>query len=369
MINLPMLGAVGLDPDPVLCPSAYPGAVSSPGRGSDYAQLARLVRDAGLLVRRPARYGMRIAATLAFYAASWVAIVWVGDSWWQLITAVVLGVAVTQVSFLGHDAGHLQIFDTRHANDRFGRLMSAITGLSFGWWVGKHTRHHANPNKEDHDPDIGDGVFAFTTNQIAARSGALGRVVAARQAWLFFPLLTFEGYNLRVASLLSLRPGGQRSGRGGNRAVELSIWIAHIAVYCTALLLIMSPLKVLAFVAIHQGVWGFYMGCSFAPSHKGMPIIAADEDVDFLRRQVLTSRDVRGGVFTDLLLGGLNYQIEHHLFPSMPRANLRRAQELVRSYCTAHDVAYCQTSLIGSYLAALRHLNTLGAPLRGQNRS
>ena len=111
-------------------------------------------------------------------------------------------------------------------------------------------------------------------------------------------------------------------------------------------------------------VWGFYLGCSFAPSHKGMPTIAADEDVHFLRRQVLTSRNVRGGIFTDLLLGGLNYQIEHHLLPSVPRANQKRAQQLVSGYCASRDIAYCQTTLTGSYIAALGHLNTLGAPLR-----
>jgi fatty acid desaturase len=339
-------------------------AASRLGRSTDYAQLCSLVRDAGLLQRRPGRYGARIAATVAFYAATWAVIVWLGNSWWQLLAAAVLGVAVTQITFLGHDAGHLQIFTSRRANDRFAQLISVITGLSFGWWIGKHNRHHANPNKEDHDPDIGDGVFAFTTTQIAARTGGVGRVIAARQAWLFFPLLAFEGYNLRMASLLSLRPGAQRSTRGGNRAVELGIWITHLTVYCTGLLLIMSPLTALVFVAIHQGVWGFYMGCSFAPNHKGMPVIAADDNVDFLRRQVLTSRNVRGGVFTDLLLGGLNYQIEHHLFPSMPRANQRRAQQLVRSYCSTHNIAYCETTLPGSYIAALRHLNTLGAPLR-----
>ena len=63
------------------------------------------------------------------------------------------------------------------------------------------------------------------------------------------------------------------------------------------------------------------MGCSFAPNHKGMPTIAPEEELDFLRRQVLTSRNVRGGLLTDFALGGLNYQIEHHLFPSMPRGS------------------------------------------------
>ncbi len=93
----------------------------------------------------------------------------------------------------------------------------------------------------------------------------------------------------------------------------------------------LSPEKAVAFAAVHQAVWGIYMGSTFAPNHKGMPIIAAADNLDFLRRQVLTSRNVRGGWFTDFALGGLNYQIEHHLFPSMPRGSLRHAQPIVRA--------------------------------------
>ena len=106
------------------------------------------------------------------------------------------------------------------------------------------------------------------------------------------------------------------------------------------------------------------MGCSFAPNHKGMPTIAPGGKIDFLRRQVLTSRNVRGGWFTDFLLGGLNYQVEHHLFPSMPRANLRKAQAVVRAHCAAHRINYTETSLFGSYAMVLKHLHDLGAPLR-----
>jgi fatty acid desaturase len=119
---------------------------------------------------------------------------------------------------------------------------------------------------------------------------------------------------------------------------------------------------------VHQAVFGVYMGCSFAPNHKGMPVIAPGENLDFLRRQVLTSRNVRGGWWVDLLLGGLNYQIEHHLFPNMPRPNLRKAQRLVFEYCQEHHISYTQTSLVGSYRAALGYLHALGAPLREGTR-
>jgi len=300
-------------------------------RGSDYAALSRLIRDAGLLQRRRLAYALHLGFTLVVYAAVWVVMAWVGDSSWQLLLAVALGVAFTQVAFAGHDGGHQQIFASRRANDLFGRLSgNLLVGLSYGWWVGKHNRHHAHPNREDHDPDIGEGVLAFTTGQAAGRTGRLGRAITRRQAWLFFPLLTLEGLNLHVASVRSLLSGGERSGRGGRRAVEAVLLGLHLAAYVTALLLIMSPTTALLFVAVHQAVFGLYMGCSFAPNHKGMPTIAADDRVDYLRRQVLTSRNVRGGWVTDWLLGGLNYQIEHHLFPNMPRFALRRARPLVK---------------------------------------
>lgn len=86
--------------------------------------------------------------------------------------------------------------------------------------------------------------------------------------------------------------------------------------------------------------------------------------MDFLRKQVLTSRDVTGGKLMDAALGGLNHQIEHHLFPSMPSANLRLAKPIVRSYCVEIGVSYHESGLIDSYRQALRHLHQVGAPLR-----
>ena len=333
-------------------------------KGSDYSALSKTVRAAGLLRPRPLAYTLHVGMTLVLFLAACTAVVVVGDAWWQLVAAVALGIAFTQAAFLGHDGAHQQIFAARRANDLVGRVAgNLLVGLSYGWWVDKHNRHHANPNKEEHDPDIGDGVLAFTTNQVAARTGRLGRAIARRQAWLFFPLLTLEGWNLHIASISSLY-SRDRTGRSVHRRTELALLATHWTVYLTGLLLLMSPVKVLVFVVVHQAVFGLYMGCSFAPNHKGMPVIGASENVDYLRRQVLTSRNVRGGRFVDWLLGGLNYQVEHHLFPSMPRFSLRRAQRVVREYCAQHGILYTETSLLGSYRAALRYLNELGAPLR-----
>ena len=91
-----------------------------------------------------------------------------------------------------------------------------------------------------------------------------------------------------------------------------------------------------------------------------MPLLSPDDELDYLRRQVLTSRNIRGGRFVDFVFGGLNYQIEHHLFPSMPRPNLRRAQALVRRFCQERQIPYAETSLPASYRLALRHLHAVG---------
>jgi fatty acid desaturase len=128
--------------------------------------------------------------------------------------------------------------------------------------------------------------------------------------------------------------------------------------------LVLTPLQAVAFLVVQQGLFGLYLGCSFAPNHKGMPTLTQADQLDFLRRQVLTSRNVAGSRVVDFVLGGLNYQIEHHLFPAMPRPNLRRAQPLVRAFCQDHGLPYAEASLFGSYAQAVRHLHTVGAPLR-----
>ena len=145
----------------------------------------------------------------------------------------------------------------------------------------------------------------------------------------------------------------------------MTLLAVHFIGYGVLVLAVLSPARALMFLVIQQGVFGLYMGCSFAPNHKGMPTLAPDNELDYLRRQVLTSRNVRGSRVVDLVLGGLNYQIEHHLFPSMPRPNLRHAQPLVRAYCAELNLPYVETSLAASYVTVLRHLHGVGAPLRG----
>jgi len=107
-------------------------------------------------------------------------------------------------------------------------------------------------------------------------------------------------------------------------------------------------------------IFGFFMGAAFAPNHKGMPLIPKGSKIDFFQRQVLTSRNIKGSWLKDNLMGGLNYQIEHHLFPSMPRPNLKRAHALVVEFCAERGIPVVEMGLFASYGVVMRYLNDVG---------
>ncbi|MDA0633266.1 acyl-CoA desaturase [Nonomuraea sp. MCN248] len=328
-------------------------------RGSDFARLAHKINEAGLLDRRPVYYAVRGALVAAAYAGGWALFAWVGDSWLQLLVAAVLAVVFTQVGFLAHDLGHRQVFRSRRTSDIVGLLVGNLgIGLGWGWWNTKHNKHHANPNHEDHDPDVSPAVIVWSEDQVANSRG-LPRFIAKRQAFWFFPLLTLEAWHLHVASVKALLKPGSR-----HRRTEAVLLLTHFALYFGAVFAVLPFGKAVLFLIVHQGIFGIYLGCSFAPNHKGMPVLTAADKLDFLRKQVLTSRNVRGGLVTDVALGQLNYQIEHHLFPNMPAPNLRKAQPIVRQYCEEIGVSYLETGLFSSYGQALRHLHEVGAALR-----
>ncbi|RJO79179.1 acyl-CoA desaturase [Nocardia panacis] len=321
------------------------------------------IRRAGLLDRRPLHYTVRLGIVFTLFIAGWVGFFLLGDSWWQLLLAVFFAFTFTQIALVAHDLAHRQIFGRRRLSDLFGPLIGNLAiGLGYDWWMNKHTRHHANPNNEDLDPDVSPDVLVWSQNQ-ARSSRGLARFIGRRQAVLFYPLLLLEGLNLHASGVRALRQPWMK-----HPVLEGGLLFAHFVGYAGALAWVLSPGQALAFFAIHQGLFGVYMGCVFAPGHKGMATFTAESKLDFLRKQVLTTRNVRGGWFVDIAMGGLNYQIEHHLFPAMPTPNLRLARPIVRAHCDELGLPYHETGFIASHVEAMTHLHQAGAPIRAGER-
>jgi fatty acid desaturase len=332
---------------------------------ADYRILVDRVRAAGLMHRRRWYYSAKIVLTVAGFMLGWAAFFVVGNSWATIGVAALLAIMYTQVVFLGHDAGHQQVARSRGVNRMLGLVVgNALTGLSFGWWVPKHNAHHAYPNQVDRDPDIGAGLIAFTVvTGDPARHGVAVRLRARFQTGLFFVLLLLQGVGLHVTSVQSILRRRNRSA-----LVEGLLLVGNAALYLTVVFWVLSPLKALVFIAVHQGLFGLYLGSVFAPNHKGMPIIASDAKVPYAERQVITARNLIGGRITTTVCGGLNYQIEHHLFPTMPRPNLVRAQHFVRAFCVEHDLPYNEARPVASYRSVLDMLRTVDVGLAPSDR-
>jgi len=317
----------------------------------DFRALTAQLRAAGCLDRRPRYYCIKIVLTIAASFAGWVGFVALGASWATLGIAAFLGLMSTQLGFLGHDAGHGQVFPSRCANRLLGLCVgNGLIGLSFGWWEPKHNAHHAHPNQIGRDPDV--ALFRPVTPR--HHSGAVARIggwLQRRQAVLFFPLMLLRSTGLYVSGIQDLLRRRDRAA-----LTEGMFLTAHVLAYLALVLWVLPWPMAIAFIAVHQAVFSLYLGISFAPNHKGMPLLDSDSTMGFARRQIITSRNVTGGRCATFILGGLNYQIEHHLFPTMPRPNLARARDLVRAFCVQSELGYCEVSPVRSFRHVVRGL-------------
>ena len=338
----------------------YAGTADFPPIARAFTDVSQVVRETGLLRRATGFYALvGIALALAFGGVI-TGFILLGDSWFQLLMAGALGILLTQVAFLAHEAAHRQILSSGPANDRLARVLAnGIVGLSYSWWTNKHTRHHANPNKVGKDPDIEVDTISFLDAD-AVKARGLQRLITRKQGWLFFPLLTLEGANLHAHAFRHVLGRGKVDHRG----TELTLLLTRFAIFVAPVFVFLPLGMAFAFLGVQLAVFGVYMGASFAPNHKGMPVIAPDAKLDFFSKQVRTSRNIRGGWWATWLMGGLNYQIEHHLFPSMPRPHLAKARLLVREHCRATGVPYTETTLMRSYGIVVRYLNRVGLAAR-----
>ena len=329
----------------------------------EYTELRRLVRQQGLLDRQPVYYLGKIPFTLGLLAASITVLVVVDSPWLQLLNAAFLGFVFAQLGLVGHDAGHQQICSSTRGNNLISLMIGLLMALVPSWWNDKHTmRHHRSPNKVGEDGDIDVSILAFTEPDIANKTG-FHKLMVKYQAIMFFPVLLLAAVSFLFAGIHYVVTGGKVR----YPLVEPLLVLAHLAAYFGLLFIMLGPMYAVLFIIVHKAVEGVYMGSVFAPNHKAMPVLEKDTQMGFMRQQIITSRNVKAHPVTDFIYGGLNCQIEHHLFPNMPRNNLRKAQPLVREFCRTHSIPYHETSVLGSQKEILGHLHRLSAPLRDKS--
>jgi fatty acid desaturase len=316
-----------------------------------YFRLRSQVRAAGILNKSYLFYLPLIAVAFAGYVAS-VYAVYALDSYPLLLLAC-LGVTffTVQVAGIMHDSGHRAIFNSTTLNNVFGLISCALIGLVFENWRTRHNIHHAAPNQAGRDPDLEIPMLATSARLLEAKS-PLQRFFARYQAYYYYPLGGIVSLTNRLGSISYFR--GRRSLADLARLV---LYLPSIAVLFVLPLVLFSPEKALFVLVFTHVATGLYLMNCFAPNHKGMSVVYPGGELSFFEQQVSTSRNVKGGLLTDILLVGLNHQVEHHLFPTCPRNKLHLIRPYLIEACAATGVEFVETGIIQTNRDILRHLD------------
>jgi fatty acid desaturase len=309
-----------------------------------YPLIRARIADAGLFRISGWRELPYVLFTASLYTVSFLLLAFAGTNVLAVIAAaLVLAVGYGQAALLGHDMGHIQVIRSQRWTMRIGALVGLAMGFSTQSWVHNHNLHHAHANREHSDPDIDFPIVAFSDHQVLERTG-WRRWFIRRQHWFFPVLIPLLSVTMRVT-------GGRYllSKTWGTSALDRLSFVSHFLVYFGVVFgLLWWPVACL-FVVAHHLAFGAYIGMIFAPNHKGMEVFEEGTTIDFVREQVLTCRNITPGPLTDLWYGCLNYQVEHHLFPSLPRGSMREARVIVKRFCAEHGLPYHETTVVRSY--------------------
>jgi fatty acid desaturase len=249
-----------------------------------------------------------------------------------VLLAVLFGVIGAQIAGLMHDAAHLGICKSEKMNHLWAAIFATTMGGNYRHWQDKHTQHHDHPNRIDSDSDL-EVPFSFTVEHYLSQKGYM-KWLRRYQAWAYLPLCCFLVYSMQFEQHVT-------------QLVKRKFQIFDFLICCAAVccwylmpFLLFGVAKAIIFIPIAAGVTGLYMANIFATNHKGMPQLAKDTEMSNLEQQIVTTRNVRPGFFTDFSYLCLNYQIEHHLYRQCPRNKLKLLVPYIKDLCQRTGLPY-----------------------------
>lgn len=311
-------------------------------------------------------YAFKVSFNLALCGFSFFLLSYFGHSSIGLVvSAFFMGLFWQQCGWLAHDFCHHQVFEHRFYNNLAGYFIGGVCqGFSVDWWKNKHNTHHAKPNVHEEDPDIDTMPFLAWSEHALDFFSDLPNEKAARfviqnQVIFYFPILCFARLGWCAQSVAHLF----YTDRVENKNLERLALLLHHTWYIGGVIYTIGFPAFLAHFILSQSICGLLLALCFSLNHNGMPIVTKEEanEMDFYSLQIITGRDVNSSVFVDWLTGGLNYQIEHHLFPMLPRHQFHKVAPMVRSLCKKHNVPYHATGFIPGSMEIMNRLTDIAA--------
>jgi len=354
-------------------------AAHEPSKQNDFATDLDALRSKaeaeGLFDASLVYYGRKFAEVLAISAAAWY-ILYTGRGSWPSVFgfALLTGLFWQQCGWLSHDVLHHQLFTDRRLNNLAGYVLgNAFQGLSVAWWKYKHSMHHTVPNVHDADPDI-DTLPFLAWSEMAlemfndVNEEQLGQFMVSHQPILYFPLLSVARMSWVLQSVLWQTSSSSQKLYPTERKYESAALAIHWSVYLLGTMYCAGISRGLLALYLAQGFGGIMLAAVFSVNHNGMPVLSKTEstETNFYELAVITGRNVIPSPVASWFTGGLNYQIEHHIFPSLPRHNFHLVTDRVEKLCTKHNIPYHETTLVGGLQEVIARLARVSKAVRGQ---
>jgi len=310
----------------------------------------------------------------------------------NIAAALLMGLFFQQCGWLAHDFLHHQVFKQRKYGDLAGYYWgNLMQGYSVQWWKNKHNGHHAVPNlhstsavSQDGDPDIDTmPALAWSLKQAQSyrelsgdgKDSATTKFLIRNQAIFYFPILLLARLSWLNESF-KIAYGLGAATENAKMEMEIKglqypfLEKAGIALHYVWVLAFVSgfgrfsPLYGFMLFMIMTCSCGLLLALVFGLGHNGMATYDAETRPDFWKLQVTTTRNVTGGhgipqAFVDWFCGGLQYQVDHHLFPTLPRHSLKKAHALVASFCKEWGVKYHEADMVDGTMEVLQHLKSV----------
>lgn len=294
---------------------------------------------------------------------------------WYAVSGLCMGIFWQQLVFAAHDAGHMGITHNYYIDTAFGIFIADfLGGLSLGWWKAEHNVHHIVTNSPEHDPDAQQMPFFAISHRFLENLtssfyehvmsfDALSQIVLPFQAWLYYPLLCFGRFNLYVLSWTHiLTVGGPKKGpawwvRYAECVGQVVFWLWYGYGICYRT--IPTNWDRLVFILIsHMAQAPLHVQITL--SHFAMSTAEMGPHESFPQKMLRTTMDVDCPQWLDFIHGGLQFQAIHHLFPRIPRHNLRRTQKLVQAFCEETGIPYALMGFVKGNESVIGRLDEIG---------
>ncbi|KAM7472253.1 hypothetical protein LguiA_010436 [Lonicera macranthoides] len=339
----------------------------------DYRKLASQFAKAGLFEDK----GHGVIYSLCFVSLMLLACVYgvlCSNSFWvHMLCGALLGFSWIQVAYMGHDSGHYQIMTSKGWNKFVGILIgNCVTGISIAWWKWTHNAHHIACNSLDYDPDlqhlpmmaVSSRLFNSLTSSFYGRKltfDPLARFFVSYQHLSFYPIMCVARVNLYLQTLLLLFSKRKIPDRGLNIFGTLVFWtwfpllVSCLPTWNERVCFVMVSFCVTAIQHVQ-----FCLNHFAANVYVGPP-----KGTDWFEKQSGGTIDISCSPKMDWFFGGLQFQLEHHLFPRLPRSQLRKISPIVRELCKKHSLPYRSLSFYEANVTTIRTLRDAALQARG----